>query len=437
MTDLLPYFDDHDNQVIGWQADAVPDKSSPSGIRRGARQYEIYDGRTISSAGGTDLSISHPGTPLWYGGVTQNTATDLLGRRTTALAGYFEDNAAITENRLFEARPDIIAGTRRIPNVYAFDPQEASPPPLEWNINGRRGWTASVPLNGNPMAGNTDWHPVGVGTLNLFEYYLGQTQPAETREFFLYGGGSGVYNDQPAWDQQASAVIPALLPMFGYSPSDFAGVIGRVDRFAAFVSVFFIRGVGGRNVYYADALVNLRETFNDYDSHWIGKWHDVTDRRDTFSLEWVTKDEDVFGTVPRYATVTKVVPVIQQIQETIWTTEPIVQQQTVLVTERIEQTGPDKTSASFANESLRAGSSIAIDAGTDASFIGLTRATDALGEIIVTAGRDVLLDGARPVGRRRGFSRSRCRPPRRNSRRRFRETKRHYEIRRHSASRRW
>ncbi|MFN9037551.1 MAG: hypothetical protein ACK5YO_14720, partial [Planctomyces sp.] len=70
----------------------------------------------------------------------------------------------------------------------------------------------------------------------------------------------------------------------------------------------------------------------------------------------------------------------------------------ILITERIEQTVTGLPTATFANESLRAGARITIDAGTDASFIGLTRATEALGEILVTAGRDVLLDGARPSG---------------------------------------
>ncbi|MFN5799236.1 MAG: hypothetical protein ACK5AN_17070, partial [Planctomyces sp.] len=153
----------------------------------------------------------------------------------------------------------------------------------------------------------------------------------------------------------------------------------------------------GRAVYSTTVRFKVYETFTDYDFHWLGKWHDVIDRRDNFSFEWVTREEDVFGTVPLYATITKTVPVVQSVEQTVWTTEPIIQQQTVLVTERIEQTGPGLAAAEFANESLRAGTRIAIDAGTDASFVGLTRATEALGEILVTAGRDVLLDGARPV----------------------------------------
>jgi hypothetical protein len=96
-----------------------------------------------------------------------------------------------------------------------------------------------------------------------------------------------------------------------------------------------------RAVYSTDAAVHVYETFTDYDFHWLGKWHDVFDRRDNYNFEWVTREEDVFGTVPsvccqslrRYQSCSR------------WNRqsgplEPIIQQQTVLITERIEQTGP-------------------------------------------------------------------------------------------------
>ncbi|MFM8479548.1 MAG: hypothetical protein ACKOEO_27480, partial [Planctomycetaceae bacterium] len=97
--------------------------------------------------------------------------------------------------------------------------------------------------------------------------------------------------------------------------------------------------------------------------------------------------------MPNYAVVTKTIPVTTQETQTLWKTENIVQQQKILVTERIEQTISGLPSAKFANESLRAGRRISIDVAQDASFIGLTRTSSADSEIRVRAGRDVILDG--------------------------------------------
>ena len=77
--------------------------------------------------------------------------------------------------------------------------------------------------------------------------------------------------------------------------------------------------ISGRATYNTDVTVNVYETYTDYDFHWIGKWHDVIDRRDNFSLEWVKRDEDFFGTVPQSATVTKVFRVLEHIQVKILT----------------------------------------------------------------------------------------------------------------------
>ncbi|MEY3173095.1 MAG: hypothetical protein RLZZ436_1008, partial [Planctomycetota bacterium] len=397
LTDAPPDVDDYDNQVIGWRVDAVSDGASPSGVRDGARQYEINDGRTINGAGGADLSLSHPGVPLWFGGSTWETANDLNGKRTTSQQGYLQDSASIVDGSLFQSRPDQQVGSRRIPDVYSFDPQETYGIDTQYGFNGIKAFTFKVLQSSAFVFGRLEITNPGPKALRDFESSFGITTDEGLRTFLLEGGGSGVYNDESTWNQMALEAIPARLPSYGYAPSDLAGIRGRVDRYVMAGKEFISIRVFGRNLYYADALVNIRETFNDYDFHWIGKWHTVTDRRDSFNYEWVTQEEDVFGTVPQYATVTKVIPTVQQIEQAVWTTEPVIQQQTILVTERIEQTGPVQTSATFANESLRSGSLITIEAGSDASFIGLTRTTTATGEILVSAGRDVLLDGARPV----------------------------------------
>ncbi|MFN9293783.1 MAG: hypothetical protein ACK6EB_37360, partial [Planctomyces sp.] len=45
----------------------------------------------------------------------------------------------------------------------------------------------------------------------------------------------------------------------------------------------------GRSLYSVDVVVNVYESFNDYDFDWLGKWHDIIDRRDNLSFEWVTR----------------------------------------------------------------------------------------------------------------------------------------------------
>jgi hypothetical protein len=122
-----------------------------------------------------------------------------------------------------------------------------------------------------------------------------------------------------------------------------------------------------------------------------------------YSWQWITRPEDVYGTQPSFATrtVTRTVETDVQVQQ--WRSEMVVQTQTVLTTERIEQNLGSFASAEFANESFRAGDGVTLLAGRDVSLSGLTRATGANSTVTVNAERDVLLKGgAAPTGAAEG-----------------------------------
>ncbi|MFN5050846.1 MAG: hypothetical protein ACK5L2_04280, partial [Planctomyces sp.] len=192
------------------------------------------------------------------------------------------------------------------------------------------------------------------------------------------------------------------LSLNDYLGQEYAGVVAEFEKGVASSSFCFggcaYWDIYGRADYAYHVYRKYYETYNDYRLKWTGKWHTITDTRDQYFFDWVTKEEDVFGTVPNYAVVTKTIPVTTQETQTLWKTENIIQQQKILVTERIEQSVTGLPSATFANESLRAGNSISIDVGQDASFIGLTRTSQADSEIRVRAGRDVILDGKSAPG---------------------------------------
>ncbi len=145
----------------------------------------------------------------------------------------------------------------------------------------------------------------------------------------------------------------------------------------------------GYNVYF-----KRYEDFKDYEYQWTGQWHDVTDRRQEFSYQWVTAAEDVYGTQPSYGTRTVTRPVVQEAVVNQWQSQMVMQPQTVFTTERILQTSPALPTAAFANESLRAGDGVTLLAGRDVSLSGLTRATNPDSAVVVQAARDVWLDGA-------------------------------------------
>ncbi|MEY3174214.1 MAG: hypothetical protein RLZZ436_2128, partial [Planctomycetota bacterium] len=403
LTDVPPNIEDFDDTIIGWQVRAIEDEASPSGIRDGLREYQLFDDSAMSN-----VAMKHSSIPLWYGSAADEVGTDTLGQRATAPQGYLADSSSLQLESVFAVRPDVIVGSRRFPEFWTYTTPSYKPDQDWWQFQFASGMDA---FNEHHYFNNQGFVEVGPA---LLADVLSRTTSIESGLAPLLeknGMPHGIYNNDAYWTNVAAGEGPLFLQRNGYLAEDFQFVVIASRKF---VDIFPLPGSGweipnpfhrwytmvlrGRVLYTGDLVAFVREDFHDYDFRWIGKWHDVIDRRENFSFEWVTREQDVFGTVPQFATITKTVPVLQQVEQTVWTSQPIIQQQTVLVTERIEQTGPQLTSAVFENESLRAGARIAIDAGTDASFIGLTRATETLGEILVTAGRDVLLDGARPVG---------------------------------------
>jgi Ca2+-binding RTX toxin-like protein len=160
------------------------------------------------------------------------------------------------------------------------------------------------------------------------------------------------------------------------------------------LTIRFTYATYGHNVYF-----KRYEDFKDYEYHWIGKWHEITDRRNEFSWQWISRPEDVYGTQPSFATRTVTRTIETDVQVPQWRSEMVTQTQTVLTTARVEQNLGGFATATFANESFRAGDGVTMLAGRDVSLSGLTRATGATSVVTVTASRDVLLTGGKaPAG---------------------------------------
>ena len=133
----------------------------------------------------------------------------------------------------------------------------------------------------------------------------------------------------------------------------------------------------------------LTETYTDYNYHWTSEWHDVNDRRIKLGYQMVSMNEDIYDYRPVYQTTTKDVMVVNMKAVTVWETQPIIQEQTVL---RTVETAEDATSRSygeFDSESIK-GSSITITTGGDVILSGKVTAE---GKMEINAGELLKVKG--------------------------------------------
>ncbi|MEN9556606.1 MAG: hypothetical protein RLZZ232_2892, partial [Planctomycetota bacterium] len=357
-------FQDYDQQSGRWYVTAVP--TSPvvidgeeQTVRNGRRQYEIFDGRVISGSGSVDRSLQHVFEPIWFespatDGNLQSSpliGVDSYGERVITPDGFLPDTAYVANKTEVNSRPGIWVGSQRLRNFTVFR--------MESLVNSTGGWTYPPASYG--------WTP----------------------------GYSRLTRNDPGFNP-ATQVESRGLSLSEYLGYEYSGIVAEYHRGQGSPACLFgcaYWDIWGAAEYAYNVFRKHYETYRDYQVAWTGNWHAITDYRDQYQFEWRTLTEDVFGTVPTYATFTQTVPIVQQEAQTIWVSENVVEQRTVIVSERVENSVSGLPTAAFTNESLRAGDRVSIDVGQDASFIGLTRATSADGEVRVRAGRDVILDG--------------------------------------------
>ncbi|MFN6025461.1 MAG: hypothetical protein ACK49E_15000, partial [Planctomyces sp.] len=292
LTDLPPNIEDYDNTIIGWSVAAIPNATNPSGLRDAQREYQIRDDRLTSNT-----PILHPSVPLWYGGTTIEVGTDTKGWRATAPAGYIADSQQLTEQAVFEERPRILAGERRIPNIYSTS--------VSWS-GGQAFTRIFVSVSPSP---DYAW-------INAQRSYMVSHQPASAELRKLWRDKTGGGTDDPTlefgyewthlyppgyFENQSQASVSNTLISMGYSPADITdyvfskrSLILRTVDFGGYFDLTRTGIIEEVRQFSTAVTVKVYETFTDYDFHWLGKWHDVIDRRDNFSFEWVTREEDVF-----------------------------------------------------------------------------------------------------------------------------------------------
>ncbi|MEY2727006.1 MAG: hypothetical protein RLZZ458_2873, partial [Planctomycetota bacterium] len=321
-------FNDYDQQTARWYVTAVPADpviidGEQQTVRNGRRQYEIFDGRVISGSGDQDRSLQHVYEPIWYESAPSDgnldssplVGVDSYGERVMTPQGYLPDTAYVDSKIHVNTRPQIWVGRERLVNFSRFLKEEI--------VESTGGWWIPPASYG--------WTP----------------------------GPSRLPSGDPGYNP-ATQVEWRGLPLHDYLGYQYSGRIDEMHRGQS-SSVFCFGGCATWNIWGAATYLyhvfrKFYEDYYDYQLAWTGNWHTITDYRDQYFFEWKTQTEDVFGTVPNYATITKNVPVISQELQTIWSTENIVEQVTVFFTERIENTISGLPTAAFANESIRAGS---------------------------------------------------------------------------------
>ncbi|NBO93911.1 MAG: C-type lectin domain-containing protein, partial [Planctomycetia bacterium] len=143
------------------------------------------------------------------------------------------------------------------------------------------------------------------------------------------------------------------------------------------------------------------EDFYDYNYNWTSKTKDVLDTRLTLNFQWVSNTHYLYTERPVYSLVDTQVPVTRQVASTVWVSQPITEQRTILKPVRELVNVPVSDYAVFTAESLKADSTMVLDAARDVSLSGLVTAKNAggtQGSITIDAGRDFLMTGAKPEG---------------------------------------
>jgi hypothetical protein len=245
-------YQDYDRQTARWYVTAVPTPSvvidgADQTVRNGRRQYEIFDGRIIAGAGGTDKSVSHVYEPIWYGGQLSDgttdsgplVATDNLGFRVMTQPGYLADTAWVADASLAGSRPNQYVGAERLLYFTIFQKIQL--------VESTGGWWI-------PPA-SYDWRP----------------------------GRSRLPYSDPGYNS-ATQVESRGLSINDYLGQEFAGVVAEFERGVA-SSPFCFGGcaywdIYGRADYSYHVYRKYYETYYDYMLKWTGKWHTITDSRD-------------------------------------------------------------------------------------------------------------------------------------------------------------
>jgi hypothetical protein len=184
--------------------------------------------------------------------------------------GYLADTAWVASPELINTRPNQYVGVQKLINFTVFR--------REGLVESSGGWRSPP--------SSFDWRP----------------------------GWSRFSHSDPGYNS-AGQVESRGLSLSDYLGQEYSGVIGEWEKGVG--SPYCLTGcaywdVYGRADYAYHVFRKFYETYYDYDVKWTGQWHTITDSRDQYFFEWVTKEEDVFGTVPNYAVVTKTVPITTQ-----------------------------------------------------------------------------------------------------------------------------
>ena len=114
-------------------------------------------------------------------------------------------------------------------------------------------------------------------------------------------------------------------------------------------------------------------------------------------FDWTSNPHDIYGSRPRYETYEVQVQTIDSETVTVWATKWETEEQTVYVTDRVDDTGTEFFTGKFSHISAKAGGNLAIDAGQDVTVNGLVTTTGSGSDISLHAERNLTVEGLIPT----------------------------------------
>ena len=156
------------------------------------------------------------------------------------------------------------------------------------------------------------------------------------------------------------------------------------------------------------AKTTYTEDWYNYDYNWTSVNHDIVlgaavgsggtnaaSKKHVF--DWTSNSHDIYGSRPRYETYEVQVQTVTSSTVSLWKTEWITAEQTVFVSERVDDSGTAYFTGAFGHVSARSGENMALDAGQDVIINGLVSSLGSGSGVSITAERNMTLEGLVPV----------------------------------------
>ncbi|NBO93958.1 MAG: C-type lectin domain-containing protein, partial [Planctomycetia bacterium] len=320
--------------------------------------------------------------PAWASSVDTQVGFDGYGQQVLAPLGYLADLRYASGGSVVSSRGDVIVlNSAYHPDLGQWSNLYYGPTVLEW-VSAIAEWFTARD-NSRARGGY-------LASINSYQEWQWAQRIIGGQHTWI-----GLFYPYTTWDSGEPVTFTAWSP--GQPDGNHGGVWCPFE-YGGWDNISY---AGQAGIYGYLLERPATETFYTKLFQWGSKYHDIVDTRLTLSSQWVGNAHDLYTEIPVVELVDAKVPITKQVASTSWVSQPITDTQTIRKPVRDMVSAPAVDYAVFTAESLKADSSMIIDAGRDVSLSGLVTAKNSsgtAGSITIDAGRDFLMSGAKPQG---------------------------------------